>query len=91
MATRLESWNSLLTDALIEREATDRGARLVLRSSPEVRRRLEELIVLESHCCAWMTLAVSEKEALTVDITASKEIGRRAVRELFLTTPWRLP
>lgn len=86
MEGRVRAWESLFTDALIERRATDGGVQLVLSSTSWPRARLHELIALESKCCAWMTFEISEAEDLTVDITASDESGQSAVRKMFLTT-----
>jgi hypothetical protein len=81
---RVAEWGSLMTDAVIHREATDTGVRLLLQASNGTRQRLDELIALESKCCEWMTFEVSGAGPLTVEITADEEFGGAAIRELFL-------
>jgi hypothetical protein len=60
----------LWADALIDSEPTARGMRARLRNSPDVERRLQELIDAESRCCAFLTFELArDGDVLVLDIT----------------------
>jgi hypothetical protein len=79
-ATFLES---LARDALIAQEAIPAGVRSRFRDSPDVERRLRELVALESACCAFLSLEVGRRNAeLWLDVTGAPE-ARPIIDELF--------
>jgi hypothetical protein len=72
----------LWADALIDTEPTAAGMQARLRHSPDVERRVQELIDAESRCCAFLTFElVRDGDELVLDITLQSDA--RPVIELY--------
>ena len=72
----------LWADALIATEPILAGMRARLRDSPDVERRVQELINAESRCCAFLTFElVRDGDELVLDITGPGDA--RPVIELY--------
>jgi hypothetical protein len=59
MTARAALIDALAADGLLERTPTDAGVRLRLRDTPEIERRIRELVAAESACCPFLDLDLS--------------------------------
>ena len=54
MTARLALIDALAADGLLDRTPTDAGLRVRLRDTPDIERRIRELLAAESACCAFL-------------------------------------
>ena len=86
---RAAAFGALAERALVEREPTPRGWRLLYRDAAGVEDTLRSLIAAESRCCPFLDFALERSDehlALTVEGPPS---GRELVETLFATRPPR--
>ena len=84
MRDRATSIDALLRDALLGQREIAGGLRTTFRDTPDVERRVRELVAAESRCCAFLSFAVGrEDDALCLDITGGPEA--RPVIDQFFT------
>ena len=82
MTDRLAFIEALSADALLARETTEKGLRVRLRDSPEIERRVRELIAAESACCAFLAFELTrEPGELVLEVTGPADA--RPVIDLF--------
>lgn len=69
------SWvDALAADALLERAATASGMRVRLRDTPDVERRVRELIDAESKCCPFLGFELGREDgALVLDVSGPED------------------
>jgi hypothetical protein len=83
LRARTASIDALLDDALLHRREIEGGLRFGFRDAPDVHRRIRELIVAESRCCAFLSFAVGrDRDTVWLDITGAPE-ARSVIEELF--------
>lgn len=83
MAARLARFDALAADGLLVREPTPAGVRVRLRDTPEIERRVRELVAAESACCAFLTFALDRHAGeLVLDMAGPAE-ARPIVERLF--------
>jgi hypothetical protein len=82
-ADRLVEWERLINDALRSQIATATGVELAFSASPEVKRRLEDLVALERECCAFARWTLTRDRAELVLRVDAQADGVAAVQELF--------
>jgi hypothetical protein len=83
MRDRVTSIDALLRDALLHQREIAGGLRTSFRDTPDVERRVRELIAAESRCCAFLSFAVGRvHDALWVDITGAPE-ARPVIDQFF--------
>jgi hypothetical protein len=71
---RLAEIAEIGTDSLISREADGDRHLLRFRADADSRRRLEEIVAADAECCAFLDLALSEKDGeLVLSIAAPKD------------------
>ena len=80
---RRRAWQRLIEEALLDKEVTPSGVRLVFSRAAEVERHLEDLVELERQCCAfarWTVMQDPDYIVLRVDGDAQ---GAAAIQALF--------
>ena len=83
MRDRVTSIDALLSDALLDQREIAGGLRTTFRDTPEVERRVRELVAAESRCCAFLSFAVGREDgALWLDITGAPE-ARPVIDQFF--------
>jgi hypothetical protein len=83
-AERGARWVALAARALVEREPTERGQRLVFRREDGVEDELRALAELERECCAFADWNVSADDGrLVLDVSGSSDEGVAAVQVMF--------
>ena len=83
MRDRVTSIDALLSDALLDQREIPSGLRTTFRDTPEVERRVRELVAAESRCCAFLSFAVGREDgALWLDITGAPE-ARPVIDQFF--------
>ena len=83
MTARLALIDALAADGLIDRTTTAAGLRVRLRDTPEIERRVRELVAAESRCCAFLDFALARHEGeLVLDVSGPEE-ARPAVDLFF--------
>ena len=71
LPTRLAEMAALGREALLDVSLDARHARLWFTPGDGVRRRLDEIVAAESHCCAFLTMRVTdEPNAVRLEIDA---------------------
>lgn len=81
-AARMGLIDALAADGLIDRTATAHGVRVRLRGTPEIERRVRELVAAESECCAFLDFTLGrEDDAIVLEIAGPHEA--RPVIDLF--------
>jgi hypothetical protein len=84
---RLALIDGLAADALLERTETGAGVHLLLRDTPEIERRVRELVAAESECCPFLDLRLGRAGgALVLDITGPAD-ARPVIDEFFAGEP----
>jgi hypothetical protein len=84
MSARAALIEALAEDGLLDRAASAHGLRVRLRDTPDIERRIWELIAAESRCCAFVEFRLGREDGdLVLDITGPADA--RAVIEMF----WR--
>jgi hypothetical protein len=74
MRERLRSIDALLSDARLDQHEIAGGLRTTFAFTPEVERRVRELVAAESRCCAFLSFAVGrERDTLWLEITGAPE------------------
>ena len=74
---------ALAARALLARERTAAGERLVFTDTPEIERELRGVIAVESSCCAFLRMELTRTaDGLVLDI-AGAEDARPIIAELF--------
>ena len=69
---RLGEWEALRTDALLSEHLNGDTTVVVLKSSADVKRRLDALIDAEKDCCSFLRFHVTEQdEQITVQVTST--------------------
>ena|ERR1700754_2367778 len=82
MTARLALIDALAADGLLDRTATDAGMRVLLRDTPDIERRIRELVAAESACCAFLDFRFGRDGGdLVLDI--SGPAAARPVIDLF--------
>jgi hypothetical protein len=82
MTARLALIDALAADGLIDRTTTAAGLRVRLRDTPEIERRVRELVAAESRCCAFLDFALARRDGeLVLDVSGPEEA--RPVVDLF--------
>ena len=61
MTARLALIDALAADGLLDRTPTDTGLRVRLRDTPDVERRIRELVAAESKCCAFLDFELARE------------------------------
>ena len=75
---------SLAADGVLERRPTVAGMRFVLRDTPEIERRVRELVALEAKCCAFLEFEIArDEDGLALDVRGAP--ATRPTIEQFLT------
>jgi hypothetical protein len=73
----------LWDDALVELEPTEKGWRARLHGTQGIERRVRELIVAESRCCAFLAFTFTrEGEQLVLDISGPAQ-ARPVIEDFF--------
>lgn len=69
------SWvDALAADALLERAPTASGVRVRLRDTPDVERRVRELVAAESQCCPFLGFELGREDgALVLDVSGPED------------------
>lgn len=79
---RLE-WQGLISEALRRQAETPTGMMLAFAASTDVERRLEHLVELERHCCAFARWTIAhQRDEVVLRIDGQAE-GTAAVQGLF--------
>lgn len=74
LAQRLTEIGEVGADSLISREADGDRHLLRFRADADSRRRLEEIVAAEAECCAFLDLALSERDGeLVLSIAAPSD------------------
>jgi hypothetical protein len=82
LTARLALIDGLAADGLLDRAATEHGLRVRLRDTPDIERRVRELVAAESACCSFLDFALSRDAGeLLLEITGPADA--RPVIELF--------
>ena len=72
---RMRVIDVLAADGLIDRAATAHGVRVRLRGTPEIERRVRELVAAESKGCAILDLTLArESDAIVLEISGPKDV-----------------
>jgi hypothetical protein len=73
-AARMSLIDALAADGLITRAATAHGVRVRLRDTPEIERRVRELVAAESECCAFLDFTLGrDDDAIVLEIAGPDE------------------
>jgi len=75
---RLLSWEDVVRRFVTSAEAIDGGFSLALDVGGSELQQIHELVVAESDCCGWMSLAFDER-AMRLVITATSRAGVDAI------------
>lgn len=74
MADRVGFVERLVADAMLGQDEIGGGVRSRFRDTPDVERRLHELVAAEASCCAFLTLSVTRQQGeLWLEITGPDE------------------
>ncbi|MGI8781231.1 MAG: hypothetical protein ACR2L8_13900 [Solirubrobacteraceae bacterium] len=69
MTARIALVDAVTADGLLDRTATAAGMRVRLRDTPDIERRIRELIAAESACCAFLDFELGrERGDLVLEI-----------------------
>jgi hypothetical protein len=83
MRDRVTSIDALRSDALLDQREIAGGLRTTFRDTPDVERRVRELVAAESRCCAFLSFAVGrDDDALWLDITGAPD-ARPVIDQFF--------
>lgn len=86
-ADRQAMITQLCKDALIDTEPTAAGLRARLRDSPEVERRVRDMIKAESECCPFLSFELDhDDDHLRLEIRGPAD-GRAVIESFFAPTP----
>jgi hypothetical protein len=78
MSDRASFIERLVADALLGRDEIDGGVRGRFRDTPDVERRVRELVAAESDCCTFLSFAVAHRQGeLWLDVTGEPDVARR--------------
>jgi|SRR5215217_3167839 len=83
MSGRRDLAAALAADALLDRRATARGLRLLLRDTRAIEQRVRELVAAESACCPFLDFELGREDGgLVLEITGPAE-ARPVIEMLF--------
>jgi hypothetical protein len=84
MRDRVGFIGALVADALIGQEDIESGVRSRFRDTPDVERRVRELVAAETNCCAFLSFDVRREHGeLWLEITGAPE-ARPAIDQFFV-------
>jgi hypothetical protein len=84
MTARLALIDALAADGLIGRVATEAGLVVRLRDTPDIERRIRDLVAAESACCAFLHFELARHDGeLVLDIAGPAEA--RPVIDMFFS------
>lgn len=90
LPARLRTIAVLGRDALIDARTHGPSARLRFAAVPGIRERLDAVVAAESHCCAFLTMAVTQAEGeieLRIDAPEDAELVLAELVESFSAEP----
>jgi hypothetical protein len=69
LADRAQAWSRLVNGWAVARAPIDDGVQINFRPAPGLIESLRELVALESECCPWMNMRLTEDPGIQLRVT----------------------